>query len=188
MCLLQSLAGRATAAFSFCSRRSGYDSISIGLPRVQWSAAAFHNPSICENCRTSVRRKLWPVRICGEALDIDMESARFASQSWTEGLLCDDCRNRPPKFERAVAYAVLTERTARDDSPAQVRADERRRQAAWPNAGPKQSCRSRAWPPGSHRVPVPLFPSKLRQRGYNQSELLAKTLWPKCNGLVQIAA
>ena len=43
---------------------------------------------------------------CGEALDIDMESARLAGQHMDEGLLCDGCRNDPPKFERAVAHAV----------------------------------------------------------------------------------
>jgi ComF family protein len=114
-------------------------------------------------------------RICGEALDIDMESARFASQFMDEGLLCDDCRNRPPKFERAVAYAVY-----RKELREMIHLLKYERMSGVAKLlGPMLAEAILSIESVAAQnlvvVPVPLFPSKLRQRGYNQSELLAKT-------------
>jgi ComF family protein len=113
-------------------------------------------------------------RVCGEALDIDMESARFASQFMDEGLLCNDCRNRPPKFERAVAYSVY-----RNELREMIHLLKYERMSGVAKllgpflANAILSIESEA-AQDLVVVPVPLFPSKLRQRGYNQSELLAK--------------
>jgi ComF family protein len=176
MCLLQSLAGRATAAF----RSVLDDLVTTAFPsdcRVcSGPLLRFTILPICENCRTSVPpQTLAMCRICGEALDIDMESARFASQFMDEGLLCDDCRNRPPKFERAVAYAVY-----RKELREMIHLLKYERMSGVAKLlGPMLAEAILSIESVAAQdlivVPVPLFPSKLRQRGYNQSELLAKT-------------
>jgi len=51
---------------------------------------------------------------------------------------------------------------------------------------PKQSGRSRLRRQDLVVVPVPLFPSKLRQRATTSPSCLPGPLWPKCNGRVQI--
>src|SRR5690242_3295632 len=62
---------------------------------------------ICDVCRAAISPQTGVLcRCCGEALDIDMESARFAAHTMGEGLLCRPCRISPPQFERAVAYAA----------------------------------------------------------------------------------
>lgn len=103
-----------------------------------------------------------------------MESARFAAHALSEGLLCRLCRASSPQFERAVAHAVY-EREVREmihllkyermegfsrllgrmlaDAILTLRADA----AAEVDV-----------------VAVPLFSGKQRERGYNQSELLAE--------------
>jgi ComF family protein len=112
---------------------------------------------------------------CGEALDIDMESARLASQHMDEGLLCDGCRNDPPKFERAVAHAVY-----QDELREMIHLLKYERMSGVAKLlGPMLAEAIRSIEAETAQdlvvVPVPLFPSKLRQRGYNQSELLART-------------
>ena len=113
-------------------------------------------------------------RTCGEALDIDLESARFSSQFMEEGLFCDDCRNHPPKFERAVAHAVY-----RDELREMIHLLKYERMSGVAKLlGPMLAEAILRIESETAQdlivVPVPLFPSKLRQRGYNQSELLAK--------------
>ena len=152
MRLLQSLAGRTTAVF----RSVLDDLVSTAFPS---DCRVCNRPllrstilPICDNCRTSVPpQTLAMCRICGEALDIDMESARFASQFMDEGLLCDGLPQSSAEVRARRCVRCLPERTARDDSPAQVRADERCRQTAWRNARQVHSdARSRdCWP----RVP-----------------------------------
>jgi ComF family protein len=130
---------------------------------------------ICDRCRTSVApQTLTLCRICGEALDIDMESARFAGQFLEEGLLCDNCRNDSPKFERAVAYAVY-----QDELREMIHLLKYERMSGIAKLlGPMLAKAILSIENEMARdlvvVPVPLFPSKMRQRGYNQSELLAK--------------
>ncbi len=101
-----------------------------------------------------------------------MEGVRFAAQ-FAEGLLCAPCRMAPPPFERAVAYAVYQDQlrdmvhllkyervpaVARTVGRLLARAVETLEQ----DAGNPLLV-----------VAVPLFPSKERQRGYNQAVLLA---------------
>jgi len=110
---------------------------------------------------------------CGEALDIDMESARLAGQSLAEGLLCDDCRADPPIFERAVAHAVY-----RDELREMIHLlkYERMSGVATLLGGMLAECILTLEAEAARElvvVAVPLFPAKQRQRGYNQSALLA---------------
>lgn len=102
-----------------------------------------------------------------------MESARFAGGLPHEGLLCRVCRTAPPMFERAVACAVYE---AELREMIHLLKYERIRGLAGPLGGMLAQAilmlRS-----GAARqltvVAVPLFPARQRQRGYNQSELLA---------------
>jgi ComF family protein len=102
-----------------------------------------------------------------------MEGVRYAGQFPVEGLLCSSCRMVPPEFERAVAYA-----TYQDELREMVHLlkYERMRTVAKPLglllARAIETLESEA---GSELlvVAVPLFPSKQRERGYNQAVLLA---------------
>jgi ComF family protein len=107
---------------------------------------------------------------CGEALDIDMESSRIAPQ---EELLCFPCRAVPPAFEKAVAYAVYQEQVR---EMVHLLKYERMGGVARLLGGYLADAiltlRSEA-APELIVVAVPLFGGKQRERGYNQSELLA---------------
>jgi ComF family protein len=102
-----------------------------------------------------------------------MEGVRYAGQFPAEGLLCSACRMAPPEFERAVAYAVY-----RDELREMVHLLKYERMKAV--AKPLGRLLARAIEmleaeTGSELlvVAVPLFPSKERERGYNQAVLLA---------------
>ena len=127
---------------------------------------------VCEECVDGVPpQTMTQCRLCGEALD--MEGVRYAGQFPVEGLLCSPCRMAPPSFERAVAYAVYQDELR---EMIHLLKYERMRTVAKPlgkllaraiemldgDAGPEMLL-----------VAVPLFPSKERQRGYNQAELLS---------------
>jgi ComF family protein len=108
---------------------------------------------------------------CGEALD--MEGVRFAGQFPVEGLLCSPCRMAPPEFERAVAYAIY-----QDALREMVHLLKYERMSAV--ASPLGRMLARAIEMLESEagrellvVAVPLFPSKERERGYNQAVLLA---------------
>jgi ComF family protein len=110
---------------------------------------------------------------CGEALD--MEGVRYAGQFPVEGLLCSRCRMAPPEFERAVAYAVYE-----DELREMVHLLKYEGMASV--AKPLGRLLARAIETLEHEaagelmvVAVPLFPSKERERGYNQAVLLAET-------------
>jgi ComF family protein len=110
---------------------------------------------------------------CGEALDIDMESARLVGGLPAEGLLCYACRAVPPMFERAVAYAVY-ESELRE--MVHLLKYERMGGVAKLLGGILAETILMLRAEAAKElivVPVPLFPSKQRQRGYNQAELLA---------------
>ena len=130
---------------------------------------------ICDLCRTSVPAQAAAMcRICGEALDLDIESARFASQHLGEGLLCDGCRTDLPMFERAVAYAAY-----RDELREMVHLLKYERMSGVATLLAPMLANAILTIEAEAAqdlvvVPVPLFPSKRRLRGYNQSELLAK--------------
>lgn len=102
-----------------------------------------------------------------------MEGVRYAGQFPVEGLLCSPCRMVPPEFERAVAYAVY-----RDELREMVHLLKYEGMAAV--AKPLGRLLARVIETLEHEVgrelmvvAVPLFPSKERERGYNQAVLLA---------------
>jgi len=132
---------------------------------------------VCEQCVERIERQMMTLcGRCGEALD--MEGVRFAGQFPAEGLLCSPCRMAPPEFERAVAYAVY-----RDELREMVHLlkYERMESVAKPLgrmlARTVETLEDEAgFAPASGDmvvVAVPLFPSKERERGYNQAVLLA---------------
>jgi len=126
---------------------------------------------ICDACRDSVARQTDALCArCGEALDLDLESSR---QLPAEGLLCHVCRAVPPMFERALAYAVYQDKLR---EMVHLLKYERMREIAKLLGGMlAKSILTLRCETGRELivVTVPLFPSKQRQRGYNQSELLA---------------
>ena len=110
---------------------------------------------------------------CGEALDIDLESAWFAGQLPAEGLLCHVCRVVPPMFERAVAYAVYQDELR---EMVHLLKYERMRGVANLLGGMLAEAILTLRAEAAREltvVAVPLFSAKQRQRGYNQAELLA---------------
>jgi ComF family protein len=102
-----------------------------------------------------------------------MEGVRYAGQFPVEGLVCSPCRMVPPPFERALAYAVYSDELR---EMIHLLKYERMRTVAKPLgkllARAIETLEGEA---GSEMliVAVPLFPSKERQRGYNQAVLLA---------------
>ncbi|MGD0798787.1 MAG: ComF family protein [Acidobacteriaceae bacterium] len=126
---------------------------------------------VCERCSADVPRQTGVLcATCGEALDVDMESARLAAPE--EGM-CHPCRAVPPMFERAVAYAVYEDRLR---EMVHLLKYERMRGIATLLGGMlAESILSLQGEAARELVvvAVPLFPAKQRQRGYNQSELLA---------------
>ena len=87
--------------------------------------------------------------------------------------MCRPCRMVPPGFERAVAFAAFDDELR---EMIHLLKYERLRTVAevlgWQLAEAMKMQRS-SLPEGAVVVAVPLFPAKLRQRGYNQAELLA---------------
>jgi ComF family protein len=129
---------------------------------------------ICDACRSRIHPQPESLcRRCSEALDIDMESARFAGEASFEGLLCYPCRAVPPMFERAVAHALYQDEL-RD--MVHLLKYERMRGLAGPLGAMLAEAILTLEAETARElvvVAVPLFPSKERVRGYNQSELLA---------------
>jgi len=174
MRLLQGLAGRTGAAF-----RSALDDLVATV--FPGDCRVCNRPllrsttlPICDRCRASVQPQAMALcGRCGESLDIDMESARLAGQSLAQGLLCDGCRADPPMFERAVAHAVYQDELR---EMIHLLKYERMRSVA-PLLGKllAESILTLQAEAAQELVvvAVPLFPAKQRQRGYNQSALLA---------------
>ena len=129
--------------------------------------------SICDDCVGRIEAQTTTLcRVCGEALD--MEGVRFAGQFPAEGLLCAPCRMVRPEFERAVAYAVYEDELR---EMVHLLKYERVRSVARPLG--KMLARTVETLEGAAGkdlmvVAVPLFPAKERQRGYNQSVLVAE--------------
>jgi ComF family protein len=108
---------------------------------------------------------------CGDALG--MESARFAAaMGATE---CTQCRLAPPAFTRAVAFATYDHEMR--EMLHLLKFDGRRRMAQ-AILGERLAQAILQLQPGAASellvVPVPLFVERERQRGFNQSQLLAK--------------
>jgi len=102
-----------------------------------------------------------------------MEGVRYAGQYPAEGLLCSPCRMVPPVFERAVAYALY-----RDELREMIHLLKYERMQ--PLAKPLGAMLARVIETLQAEagreltvVAVPLFPSKERERGYNQAVLIA---------------
>lgn len=127
---------------------------------------------VCDECLGDIGVQTATLcRRCGEALD--MEGVRFAGQFPAEGLLCAPCRMAAPEFERAVAYGVY-----RDGLREMVHLLKYERMSALARPLGAMLVRSIEMLEGAADaeltvVAVPLFPSKERQRGYNQAVLLA---------------
>jgi ComF family protein len=127
---------------------------------------------VCVDCVAAVEpQSMTLCNRCGELLD--MEGVRYAGQFPREGLLCSRCRMAPPEFERAVAYAVY-----QDELREMVHLLKYERMAAV--AKPLGRLLARAIETLESEaggellvVAVPLYPSKERERGYNQAILLA---------------
>jgi ComF family protein len=116
---------------------------------------------------------------CGELLD--MEGVRFAGQFPTEGLLCSPCRMAPPEFERAVAYAVYEDALR---EMVHLLKYERMSAMAEPLGGMLARAMEMLETEAGRNllvVAVPLFPSKERERGYNQAVLLADAALAELN-------
>jgi len=121
-----------------------------------------------------------------------MESARFAGQLATripqEGLLCAACRRAEPAFARAVAYGVYEDQLR---ELVHLLKYEGMQSLAEPLGGllAEAVLQLDGELSGGEVmvVAVPLFPANQRQRGYNQSVLLAEAairrlrrLCPEC--------
>jgi ComF family protein len=127
---------------------------------------------VCDQCIDSVHEQTMTLcGRCGEALD--MEGVRFAVQFPVEGLLCSLCRMAPPEFERAVAYAVYE-----DELREMVHLLKYERMSAMARPLGRMLAQAVEMLEFAAEkellvVAVPLFPSKERERGYNQAVLLA---------------
>ncbi len=131
---------------------------------------------VCDECIGAVPPQATTLcRVCGEALDMD--DARYAGQYPAEGLLCAPCRLAPPPFECASAYAIYQGEVR---EMVHLLKYERMQALARPLgkfvARVIESLEGR-FADGTPRdlvvVAVPLFPARERQRGYNQSVLIA---------------
>jgi ComF family protein len=127
---------------------------------------------VCDQCIDSVQKQSMTLcGRCGEALD--MEGVRFAGQFPVEGLLCSPCRMAPPEFERAVAYAVY-----QGELREMVHLLKYERMSAVARPLGRMLARAIEMIEAETGkdllvVAVPLFPSKERERGYNQAVLLS---------------
>lgn len=126
--------------------------------------------SLCDSCVGELRAQTGVLCArCGEALDID--GVRMARQFGSDGLLCAPCRLASPMFERAAAWGVCEDQMR---ELIHLLKYERMRSAAEP-LGRLLARVIETLGMGHDAVvmAVPLFPAKERQRGYNQSVLLA---------------
>jgi ComF family protein len=127
---------------------------------------------VCDRCIDAIQEQSMTLcSRCGEALD--MEGVRFAGQFPVEGLLCSPCRMAPPEFELAVAYAVYEDELR---EMVHLLKYERMRAVAKPLGRLlARAVEMLEFEEGKELVvvAVPLFPSKERERGYNQAVLLS---------------
>ena len=130
---------------------------------------------VCQACVGRVTGStLTACERCGEAadLDLDLEDMRFAGLL-PEGFLCRVCRLTPPPFVKAVSFGTYAEplRTL-----IQLLKFERVRGAAGFLGGPLAEAMLKLEGLTANEllvVAVPLYPARERERGYNQSVLLA---------------
>lgn len=135
---------------------------------------------VCDDCIGKIQPQQSSLcKICGEALD--MESARYAGQYPAEGLLCAPCRLAAPPFERAIAYTIYQDETR---ELIHLLKYERMPAVAAPLGkllaqsieSLVESLEASLEQNAQHElavIAVPLHPARERQRGYNQSILIA---------------
>lgn len=132
----------------------------------------FSRIPVCDTCRASMAPQTAALCArCGEALDVDLESVRLAAPE--EGLECFACRAVPPMFERAVAYAAYEDELR--EMAHLLKYERMRGLANLLGAHLAEAILALRGQAARELIvmAVPLFPSKERQRGYNQSVLLA---------------
>ena len=108
---------------------------------------------------------------CGEALDVD--GLNYKRQFGAEALQCAPCQMAPPEFERAGAWGLYEEEMR---ELIHLLKYEGMRSAAGPLGRLLARVMESVGDGGSGEfvvMAVPLYPAKQRQRGYNQSVLLA---------------
>ncbi|MBS1800324.1 MAG: ComF family protein [Acidobacteria bacterium] len=129
---------------------------------------------LCDECIDGLQAQSAALCVrCGEALDID--GLHYERQFGARALLCSPCRLAPPQFERAAAWGLYEDRMR---ELIHLLKYEGVRSAAKPLG--KLLARVIASMDDSATmgrelvvIAVPLFPAKQRQRGYNQSVLIA---------------
>ena len=129
---------------------------------------------LCDECVDALREQTAELCArCGEALDMD--GLRFTRQIEGEGVLCAPCRMVPPEFERAGAWGVYSGGMR---EAIQLLKYERAESVARPLGRLLARVIAKMGAGGMGRelvvIAVPLFAPKQRQRGYNQSVLLAE--------------
>ena len=108
---------------------------------------------------------------CGEALG--MEDERVAQQMPVEQLLCSQCWNARPNYQRAVAYGVYQDELR---EMVHLLKYERVRSIAKPLGAMLANAITMLHRDAARQllvIAVPLFPAKQHQRGYNQAVLLS---------------
>lgn len=131
--------------------------------------AAFSRVPVCPSCWTDLPEQSGPLcSRCGESLGVSDFGAG-------DGQLCRPCRVAPPVFERAVAHGLYTgtlrsllhllKYDGLEPVAAKLGALLAGQVAAIADLPEKMLV-----------VPVPLYKTKRRQRGFNQSELLARAV------------
>ena len=127
---------------------------------------------ICDACRNRIRRQTTTLcHLCGEALP--MESAPLCRPVSCRRPPLLPCRIAPPMFERAVAHAVYQDELR---EMIHLLKYERMHAIARPLGQLLAQTVLQLEPEAAGNltvVAVPLSPTRQRQRGYNQSELLA---------------
>lgn len=132
------------------------------------------NSPVCDECIAELREQTAALCVCcGEALDLD--GLHYGRQFGAEALRCSVCRMAPPMFERAAAWGLYEDRMR---ETIHLLKYERVRGAARPLgrllAKVIASMAEEGMPREFVAIAVPLFGAKQRQRGYNQSVLLAE--------------
>jgi ComF family protein len=112
---------------------------------------------------------------CGEVLnlDLDMEDVRFSGML-SEGLLCRECRMVPPAYDRAVSFATYADEVR--TLIRMLKFDGVRGSASLLGERLVMAILRLETQAGQDLlvIAVPLHKARQRQRGYNQSVLLAR--------------
>ena len=129
---------------------------------------------LCDECIDGLREQSATLCVrCGEALDID--GVHYERQFGAEALLCSPCRLAPPQFEYAAAWGLYEDRMR--ELIHLLKYDGVRSAAKPLGRVLAQVIASMDDNVSMSRevvmIAVPLFGAKQRQRGYNQSVLIA---------------